>query len=72
MIITSAEGNDIFVLPECGVCIETITNPMRMDHCPLCKFDDDGDICVPELCEAYIECPFKCSYLPVKEGEAES
>lgn len=53
--ITSKHGDVIFVLPDHAKCKLTGQNPQEMDNCPICNFDDYGCLCVPELCEEYIE-----------------
>ena len=55
MDIKTAEGLDIYVLPENAVCLESKQNPLNTDKCPLCCFDVYGDCCIPELCERYTE-----------------
>lgn len=57
MDIHTSELIDISVLPECAVCkaSDDKLNPMDMDYCPLCRFDDEGMECIPDLCEYYTE-----------------
>lgn len=55
MNIMTPGGGEIYLVPECVRCKITGQNPVDMDECPICNFDDTGDICVPELCEEYME-----------------
>lgn len=55
MTIQTREGIKIYVLPDCAKCRATGKSPTDMEDCPICNFDDYGDICVPELCDEYIE-----------------
>ena len=55
MEIRSMSGLEIDALPECARCGITEENPENMDECPIKNFDNDGEICVPELCEVYEE-----------------
>lgn len=55
MDITTRDGIPIFCLTSRAMCMMTGENPEDMEACPALKFDDDGDLCVPELCEAYDE-----------------
>ncbi len=50
----TAEGDEYFVLTHNARCQYVGTNPDNLDSCPICNFDD-GDICVPELCDYYDE-----------------
>lgn len=54
-IITDSGGVNVYVLPECGVCIITHKSPIDMWECPLRKFDGIGDECRPDACEHYTE-----------------
>ena len=51
----TADGVEFHVLPHNARCQYVGTNPDNLDSCPICNFDDDGDICVPELCDYYDE-----------------
>lgn len=51
----TAEGDEYFVLTHNARCQYVGTNPDNLDSCPICNFDDYGDICVPELCYYYDE-----------------
>lgn len=55
MDVLTPGGWQICLLPKCAKCKKTGKNPMEMDECPICNFDDEGDICVPKLCEEYVE-----------------
>lgn len=55
MEIMDKNCHTVFSLPFKAICKETEQNPVDMERCPICNFDDDGDICVPELCEEYTE-----------------
>lgn len=55
MDVLTVGGWNLCLLPVCAKCKITDKNPMEMDECPICNFDDDGDICVPGLCEEYTE-----------------
>ena len=33
-----------------GVCTKQNLNLKDVDHCPVRNFDDDGEVCVPQLC----------------------
>lgn len=50
----TAEGDEYFVLTHNARCQYVRTHPDNLDSCPICNFDD-GDICVPELCDYYDE-----------------
>ena len=55
MNIKTEWGGDIYCLPSCAKCKATGKSPEYMERCPLYNFDDDGDICVPEICDQYTE-----------------
>lgn len=55
MDIKTEYGDDIFCLPPCAWCKVAKKDIEDMDTCPLCNFDDFGDICVPSLCDHYTE-----------------
>lgn len=55
MTIQTETGLEIFVLPDCARCKAAGKNPTELDKCPIYNFDDDGECCVPELCEEYEE-----------------
>lgn len=55
MRIATEHGTEIICLPDNAVCRKTGKSPEKMDMCPTFNFDDDGDNCVPELCEWYTE-----------------
>ena len=55
MYIQTEDGKDIYALPSCATCTYADEYVVCMDACPICNFDDKGDICVPELCEHYSE-----------------
>lgn len=55
MDITTRDGIPIFNLPGRAICKMTGENPEDMESCPCMNFDDDGELCVPELCEYYDE-----------------
>lgn len=55
LIIKDADGAEILVLPDCARCSATGISPQYMDYCPLYRFDDMGDLCVPKLCDEYRE-----------------
>lgn len=55
MEIKTKDGIDIYVLPPCAWCKVAKKDIEDMDACPMCNFDDFGDICVPEICEHYTE-----------------
>ena len=42
-------------LPPCAWCKVANKDIEDLNHCPLYNFDDDGDICVPSMCEHYTE-----------------
>ena len=54
MEIMTADGIRIFCLPDNAICKQKNTSPEWLWECPMCKFDD-GQICVPELCDEYTE-----------------
>ena len=51
----TADGVEFHVLPHNARCQYVRTHPDNLDSCPICNYDDDGDICVPELCDYYDE-----------------
>lgn len=53
--ILDANGGVLPKLPRNAICLITGESPDVMLLCPLCNFDDDGKLCVPELCEMYRE-----------------
>lgn len=55
MEILDQYGTGINILPSTALCEEEGKNPLEIDECPICQFDDMGEICVPELCEKYSE-----------------
>lgn len=48
-------GVQIFCLPDSAKCKVTGENLNLMINCPICNFDDYGEICVPDLCDEYSE-----------------
>ena len=55
MQIKTEYGEDILSLPPCAWCKIADKDIEDLDTCPLCNFDDTGDICIPSLCEHYTE-----------------
>ena len=55
MDIKTTSGIDVYSLPECARCGMSDLSPELMDECPIRNFDNNGEICVPELCDAYTE-----------------
>lgn len=45
----------IFCLPDCAFCKAEGKRLEEFDVCPLYKYDEFGDECVPGLCEYYTE-----------------
>lgn len=42
-------------LPPCAWCKAANKDIEDLNRCPICNFDDDGDYCVPSLCDYYTE-----------------
>ena len=57
--VCTADGIDIYVLPDCAKCTLTGKSPLDMDKCPALNFDDYGDVC----------CPVECDYYTVRYSE---
>ncbi|SHK34272.1 hypothetical protein [Hespellia stercorisuis] len=55
MDIKTKCGMNIHCLPDTAKCKESGKNPESMEQCPIYNFDDNGWICVPELCDSYTE-----------------
>ena len=55
MLIKDSKGHLLDDLPETGKCRVSETSPLRMERCPAVNFDDEGMICIPELCFEYWE-----------------
>lgn len=55
MNVQTERGIDIFCLPDNARCKLYNENPLEMGRCPCMKFDDFGDVCIPDLCEEYEE-----------------
>lgn len=55
MIVITSDGTDIYCLPDCAKCLESGESPLDMDRCPLCAFDDWGEMCIPDICDRYTE-----------------
>jgi len=55
MEIMTADGMRIYFMSDNAVCKRMKTSPERFWECPMCKFDDVGYICIPELCDEYTE-----------------
>lgn len=55
MRIQTVDGVEINVLPETARCLETGMRPEDMNKCPICNFEDEGDICIPDSCTCYTE-----------------
>lgn len=53
--VLTKHGQCIMCLPDKARCRLSGKTPHDMDKCPICNFDDYGDICVPELCDEYEE-----------------
>lgn len=51
----TADGVKFHVLVHNARCQYIGTHPDNLDSCPIYNFDDDGDICCPELCDYYDE-----------------
>lgn len=41
--------------PDSAVCRITGRSPKKMLMCPILNFDDQGVLCVPEICDEYEE-----------------
>lgn len=55
MRIQTVDGVEIITLPDTARCLETGMRPEDMNKCPICNFDDEGDICCPSICTCYTE-----------------
>ena len=55
MIIMTKDGIIIHCLPENALCDACGKSPLEIDRCPEYMFDDDGDYCMPEICQKYTE-----------------
>lgn len=55
MIYKTKDGIAFHVLPDNARCACEGVHPDVLSECPLHNFDDDGDLCVPELCDYYDE-----------------
>ena len=55
MDICTECGQKIFCLPDNARCRLSGKPPHETEKCPICNFDDYGDVCVPELCDEYGE-----------------
>ena len=51
----TADGMEFFVLPDGARCTYTRKHPDNMSSCPICNFDEYGDICIPDVCGYYYE-----------------
>ena len=49
------DGIKFFILPSGARCTYAKKHPDHIEKCPICNFDDYGNICVPELCGYYYE-----------------
>ena len=43
------------ILPDSARCLLIGKHPGDSEKCPLNNFDEDGDICIPEMCNHYSE-----------------
>ena len=48
-------GDEFFVLPDNARCSYANRKIKNIESCPILNFDDDGDICCPDLCGYYHE-----------------
>lgn len=55
MNLYTADGISYHCLPACARCKISGESPETMDECPDRRFDDQGLVCIPELCDAYTE-----------------
>lgn len=55
MTLKSIDQTELFCLPSCAKCKISGKNPEKMESCPIRKYDDFGDECIPEDCEHYFE-----------------
>lgn len=55
MDIKTEYGEDIFCLPPVAFCKIARKDIEDLESCPICNFDDIGDICCPSICEHYTE-----------------
>ena len=55
MIYMNQAGDELTLPPFRAKCAVTGDYLSDMNRCPLCNFDDDGEICVPGLCDEYHE-----------------
>ncbi len=55
MTLKSIDQTELFCLPSCAKCKISGKNPEKMENCPIRKYDDLGDECIPEDCEHYTE-----------------
>lgn len=55
MEIWTKDGLMVYCLPDNAKCKLTGKSPEEMYECPVCNFDNYGDICVPALCGEYEE-----------------
>ena len=53
MIIMTKDGIIIHCLPENALCDACGKSPLEIDRCPEYMFDDDGDYCMPEICQKH-------------------
>jgi len=51
MIYKTKDGIEFHVLPDNARCACEGVHPDVLSECPMHNFDDDGDLCVPELCD---------------------
>lgn len=53
--VMDSKGETVDVVPIGAKCAVTGEYLDEMERCPRCNFDDDGDVCVPDLCDEYYE-----------------
>lgn len=55
MTVLNSAGREMEWLPDSALCQLAQHHPCAMEKCPIRKFDEDGEICVPLLCPEYEE-----------------